>query len=154
MTVTSLVIFRKVSIFDKFITKFREISTEATMCHEVCFYDLVVTRCVFVVTRCDLIATRSYLVVTRCDRVVTTNDLVVTRYFLTLETGFSSLLRLDCKSWTLGWESLVPTSMWCYRDFSRLFLGPNFGPIPNGKSAYIFPKSRWNFPIWSTPNFQ
>ena len=37
------------------------------------------------------------------------------------------------------------------RDFSRLFLGPNFGPIPNGKSACIFPKSRWNFPIWSTP---
>ena len=28
------------------------------------------------------------------------------------------------------------------RDFSRLFLGPKFGPIPNGKRACIFPKSR------------
>ena len=29
-----------------------------------------------------------------------------------------------------------------FRDFSRLFLGSNFGPIPNGKRACIFPKSR------------
>ena len=28
------------------------------------------------------------------------------------------------------------------QGFSRLFLGLNFGPIPNGKSAYIFPKRR------------
>ena len=32
-----------------------------------------------------------------------------------------------------------------FGDFSRLFLGPNFDPIPNRKRACIFPKSRWNF---------
>ena len=26
---------------------------------------------------------------------------------------YSERLVVDCKSWTLGWESLVPPSMWC-----------------------------------------
>ena len=26
----------------------------------------------------------------------------------------SASLVVDCKSWTLGWDSLVPPSMWCY----------------------------------------
>ena len=45
---------------------------------------------------------------------------------------------IDC----MGHVKNSTSYVYSHRDFSILFFGPNFGPIPNGKSAYIFPKSR------------
>ena len=57
-------------------------TTEASMCHVICFSDLIVTRYNLVVTRYDLVVTRYYLLVMRNDLIVTRYNLVVTRYDL------------------------------------------------------------------------
>ena len=42
-----------------------------------------------------------------------------------------------CRNDLNGWTTLETNFVNCFRDYSSLFLGPNFGPISNAKMTNI-----------------